>query len=113
MKWTPCVVESPFAGDIERNLRYLRACMRWCLLNGFAPFASHGLYTQRGVLRDEVPEERAMGIEAGFAVGRLLPVRLVFCDLGLTPGMRMALDSPVPDQDVREIWLGPDWEQGT
>jgi hypothetical protein len=91
-------------------MRYLRACMRWCLLNGYAPFASHGLYTQPGVLRDEVPGERKMGIEAGFAVGKLLPFRFVFTDLGLSPGMRLALDTPILSQTVREIRLGPNWE---
>jgi hypothetical protein len=52
------VVESPYAGNIERNLRYLRACMADCLRRGEAPFASHGLYTQPGVLRDELPKDR-------------------------------------------------------
>ncbi len=42
------IVESPYAGAtariIERNERYLRACLRDCLLRGEAPFASHGLF---------------------------------------------------------------------
>lgn len=63
------IVESPYAGDIDRNVRYVRACMRDCLLllRGESPFASHALYTQEGVLRDDVPEERMHGISAGFA----------------------------------------------
>jgi len=62
------IIESPFAGKGEtasermfeeyKNIRYLRACMRDCLLKGEAPFASHGLYTQEGVLDDTIPEER-------------------------------------------------------
>lgn len=43
------IIESPFAGDVVRNLRYLRACMRDCLRRGEAPYASHALYTQPGV----------------------------------------------------------------
>lgn len=43
------VIESPFAGDVELNLRYLRACMHHCLKSGEAPYASHALYTQPGV----------------------------------------------------------------
>ena len=35
------VVESPYAGDVEANLAYLRRAMRDCLLRGEAPFASH------------------------------------------------------------------------
>ena len=35
------IVESPFAGDTERNIRYARACLADCLRRGEAPFASH------------------------------------------------------------------------
>jgi hypothetical protein len=34
------IIESPFAGDIETNIKFARACMRDALLNGEAPFAS-------------------------------------------------------------------------
>lgn len=37
------IIESPYHGNVERNLRYLRACLRDSLLRGEAPFASHGL----------------------------------------------------------------------
>jgi hypothetical protein len=56
------IVESrmlaPTPGDIERNVAYARACIRDSLAHGKAPIALHLLYTQPGVLRDEVPEER-------------------------------------------------------
>ena len=39
------IVESPYAGDIDKNVRYVRACMRDCLLKGESPYASHALYT--------------------------------------------------------------------
>jgi hypothetical protein len=55
-------VESPFAGDLERNARYLRAILRHLLLDGYAPFASHGLYTLPGVLECAavgIPDEKA------------------------------------------------------
>jgi hypothetical protein len=61
MNMIPVVIESPYAGDVERNLRYVRACMRDCLLRGEAPYASHALYTQPDVLCDEIPEERQYG----------------------------------------------------
>ncbi len=38
------VIESPYAGDVERNLRYLRLAMADCLERGEAPYASHALY---------------------------------------------------------------------
>lgn len=68
------VVESPYAGDVERNLRYLRAALRDCLLRGEAPYASHAIYTQPGVLDDDIPSERTRGIHAGLAWG-LAPIR--------------------------------------
>lgn len=89
---TLVVVESPYAGDVERNLRYLRACMADCFARGEAPFASHGLYTQPGVLRDEVPEERSKGIAAGFEWGRVAERRVFYTDLGWSRGMHQGLD---------------------
>jgi hypothetical protein len=82
------VIESPYAGDVDRNLKYLRACMADCLARGEAPFASHALYTQPGVLRDEVPEERKKGITAGFAWGAFAAARVFYTDLGWSSGMR-------------------------
>ena len=45
------ILESPYAGDIERNIDYARKCLRHSLLLGESPIASHLLYTQIGVLR--------------------------------------------------------------
>jgi len=85
------IVESPFAGDVERNLRYVRACMRDCLKRGEAPFASHALYTQPGVLRDDVPDERALGIEAGFEWRAGSDCTVFYIDCGFSSGMRKGL----------------------
>lgn len=81
------VIESPYAGNVTLNLRYLRAAMTDCLTRGEAQYASHALYTQPGVLRDDVPEERALGIRAGLAWGDRGDVRAVYGDLGVRPGM--------------------------
>jgi len=85
------VIESPYAGNIEKNLRYLRACMRDCLLKNEAPFASHGLYTMPGVLRDEVPEERMHGIIAGFAWREISDATIVYTDLEISKGMEYGI----------------------
>lgn len=82
------VIESPYAGDVERNLRYLRACMKDCLRRGEAPFASHGLYTPPGVLDDGIPAERALGIEAGLEWGKACSLVAVYVDLGISEGMQ-------------------------
>jgi hypothetical protein len=86
------IVESPYAGDIELNLRYARAALADCLSRGEAPYASHLLYTQPGVLCDDTPEERALGIEAGLSWGRVASKAVFYVDLGISPGMRLAAE---------------------
>jgi len=81
------IIESPYAGYTDRNLRYLRACMRDCLLRGEAPFASHALYTQPGVLDDNNPHERRLGVEAGFEWHSACDAVVVYENLGISPGM--------------------------
>lgn len=85
------IIESPYAGDVNRNVRYLRAAMRDCLLRGEAPFASHALYTQPGVLDDLIPGERGLGIEAGLRWGERADATVVYEDFGLTPGMLLGI----------------------
>ena len=85
------IIESPYAGDVALNLRYLRACMRDCLLRGEAPYASHGLYTQEGVLKDEIPAEREHGIQAGFAWRTVAEMTVVYTDLGVSHGMYLGM----------------------
>lgn len=106
----PVIVETPYAGDVPLHLRYLRACMRDCLLRGEAPFASHHQYTAPGVLRDEIPQERQQGIRAGFAWRALARLTVFYVDYGWSMGMQLArvaasqIEQPV---DVR--LLGPTW----
>jgi hypothetical protein len=104
------LLESPYAGDTERNLRYLRACMRDCLLRGEAPFASHALYTQPGVLQDEVPTERALGIEAGLQWGRMAARTVVYADLGISRGMEQGVSrARAEGRGVEFRHLGGEW----
>ena len=86
------ILETPFAGDIERNLRYARACMRDCLLRGEAPYASHLLYTQEGVLDDNSREERKLGIEAGFLWREPADATVVYRDWGISGGMQLGIE---------------------
>ena len=86
------IVESPYAGDVDRNVAYARAAMRDCLHRGEAPFASHLLYTQPDVLDDDSPAERAHGIEAGLAWGCVANATVVYSDLGMTRGMQQGVD---------------------
>jgi len=87
------VVESPFAGDVETNTAYARRALRDCLLRGEAPIASHLLYTQPGVLDDNNPEERKLGIEAGLTWARAgAEASVVYEDWGISSGMRHGID---------------------
>lgn len=87
------ILESPYAGDIERNVAYARACVRDSLSRGEAPIASHLLYTQPGILRDEVPAERQWGIDAGLAWRKVAERSVVYTDLGITMGMRYGIEA--------------------
>jgi hypothetical protein len=87
------VIESPFAGDVERNLSYVRAAMADCLARGEAPFASHAIYTQPGVLDDGNSQERTLGIEAGLEWARRADATVVYTDLGLTAGMQLGIEN--------------------
>lgn len=87
------IVESPYAGDIELNVRYARACIRDCLIRGEAPFASHLLYTQEGVLNDLLPNERQHGIDAGLVWGLAADMTVVYTDLGISKGMEYGIEA--------------------
>ena len=87
-------LESPYAGDIERNTLYARFCMRDSIVNhNESPFASHLLYTQPHVLNEHVPEERALGIATGLEFTRMTEKTVVYIDLGVTNGMEQAIKS--------------------
>lgn len=86
------ILESPYAGDVERNVAYARAAMHDCLMKNESPIASHLLYTQPGVLNDLIPEERALGIEAGLQWGKVAEKAVFYVDHGWSSGMKAALE---------------------
>jgi hypothetical protein len=90
MKRRLVVIESPLAGAVDENVRYLRLAMRDSLLkHNEAPFASHELYTK--ALDDLLPEERAIGIEAGLLWGERAEATVVYSDRGISNGMRLGI----------------------
>lgn len=84
------IIESPYAGDVEANIEYARAAMRDSLHRGEAPIASHLLYTQPGILRDDVSEERQQGIAAGLAWRSAAELAAFYIDRGWSTGMLAA-----------------------
>lgn len=85
------ILESPYAGDIERNVAYGRLCLRDSLMRMEAPMASHLLYTQPNVLDDNSPEERQHGIAAGLEWGRQADMTVAYVDYGISDGMRQGI----------------------
>jgi hypothetical protein len=82
------ILESPFAG-----VQYARACVRDSLLRGEAPIASHLLYTQAGILNDDIPAERQHGIDAGLAWRHVSDGTVVYTDFGVSRGMQYGIDA--------------------
>jgi len=98
-RYKKVLIESPYAGDIDRNVRYARACCRHLMLSTanderpLAPYASHLFYTQPGLLDDGTPIERELGIGAGLAWGEAAEETIVCVDLGVSPGMQRGIDA--------------------
>lgn len=100
------ILESPYAGIagdpnmsreqlIDRNTVYARAALRHSLSLGEAPLALHLLYTQPGVLRDDVPAERQWGIDAGLAWAMAASATVVYVDYGISLGMSYGIRNAV------------------
>lgn len=91
------VLESPFAGKDkageEENLRYLRACLHDSIVNHReSPYASHGFLTQPGVLDDGNPDERNLGIAAGFLFREVCAKSVFYLDKGWSKGMQLGFE---------------------
>lgn len=102
---TPVLIESPLASPtiegLVRNKKFARACLRDSLGRGEAPYASHLLYAQEGLLNDDIAEERALGIHAGLVWGKLISTTIVYTDLGISSGMQRGIDRA--NQDGKTI----------
>lgn len=98
-------LESPFSPSngfpLEHNLRYARRALRDSIFREETPYASHLLYTQEGVLNDDVQDERDLGIQTGFRLLRhgLVSMSVVYSDFGLSRGMidgiRVAIENDI------------------
>lgn len=91
------IIESPFAGNVQENILYARMAVRDSLLKGEAPIASHLLYTQEGILNDNIKEERQHGIDAGLAWGKVANQTVVYIDKGISRGMEYGIQRAVTE----------------
>ena len=84
------ILESPLSGNVAQNTDYARECMKDCLMRGESPMVSHLLYTQ--CLDDNIPNERMLGIDAGFAWRKVADYTVVYTGLGISRGMQQGID---------------------
>lgn len=84
---TPVLLETPYGGEVALHLRYMRACVRDCLLHNESPLAAHHLYAAPGVLRHEYIEERELAGQAKVAWRQFAMKTVFYSDLGWSEEM--------------------------
>lgn len=88
------LVESPYRATdvytVDQHMAYLKAAMADCIKRGESPHASHHLIPN-GILNDDSPYERQLGIRSGAAWGEVADTIAVYSDLGVSPGMKQAI----------------------
>lgn len=110
LKMKKIVIESPYSGNRKINDLYLQNVIRHCLLvEGVAVYASHDAYTR--ALDDEIPEERRIGMEAGFEIGDLMDETWVFDDLGISGGMQTGIAKAMKSKRPVVYKKLPMWNQ--
>lgn len=91
------IVESPYANDDEelfvRNVVYAKNCVMDSFRRGESPLAFHLLHAQPGLLEDQNPNERALGIQAGMEWTKVADLVAVYNDLGISPGMEIGINT--------------------
>ena len=99
------MIETPLRASGERtmemNLEYARRCMKDSLEKGEAPFAMHLLYTQ--VLNDSLVEERKQGMICGLAWLLHAEAVILYCDYGVSSGMKAAYKKALANDIVIEL----------
>jgi hypothetical protein len=85
------IVESPYAGDVERNIAYAKRAVRDSLSRSEAPIASHLLLPANEVVDDLIAHERRCGIRAGLAWAIVADYMAVYTDYGISKGMSSAI----------------------
>lgn len=90
-------IASPFRApskkQLDQHIAYAKACLRDSIIqHKEAPFAPHLLYTQPGILRDEIPSERELGMQIGNHWMTCADFLVVYEDLGISEGMRQEIE---------------------
>jgi hypothetical protein len=82
------IIESPYAGELERNRQYLARAIRHSVALGEVPFASHGFFTW--VFNDLDPASRKLGIQLGYYFWPHAERVVFYVDYGMSNGMEAA-----------------------
>lgn len=102
------IIESPFAGG-WKNVLYSRQCVLDSLSRGESPYASHLLYTQKGMLDDKDPDQRRRGIAAADGWLEVSDYIAVYADEGITRGMAIGIVKAARlGKPVHLRWIRPD-----
>lgn len=88
--WIRVILESPYAGEVERNRLYALACSKDMFDRGEAVFASHLIYPR--FLQAYNLSERAQGLEAGKAWIPAAQCMVIYTDFGVTSGMEEGIE---------------------
>ncbi len=108
-------IESPYSAPtpdgVKLNIRYARAAVTDCLRRGEIPYASHLFFTQTGILDDNVPKDREIGILAGKEmIEKLGATTVVYTDLGISRGMQFGIEAALrAGRQVEYRTLGEEW----
>jgi hypothetical protein len=104
------ILETPYQGEVALHLRYMRACIRDCLLHDEAPFAWPHLYAAPGVLRHEYIEERGLGVQAKYTWRQFAEYTVFYSDLGWSDEMVRSRNSCTRDGWTYQVrFLNDGW----
>lgn len=95
------ILESPYAENngisVKEHIEYAQKCVKDSLVRGESPIASHLLYTQDGILDDNNPEERELGIRVGLEWRRVANKSVFYIDYGFSDGMRDSIMTAIQE----------------
>ena len=80
---------SPYAGDVQENVKTARRACRYAMEQGVTPIAVHLIYPQ--FLNDGLPEERETGLQMGLRVLKACDELWLFGDY-ISAGMQRELE---------------------
>lgn len=100
------ILESPFAGDVFNNVKYAQSVIHSLAHQGYAPSASHLIYTQ--MLDDTNEFDRKLGIDKGLDIAHGHD-SIIALDKGVSTGMKYGVQRAIKeDRNYSFITLSKD-----